>query len=452
MNKMLLAVLALSFPIAGHAAAGAPDLVEVYRKALAGDPVWSSAQHAHLAAQERLVQGRALTLPAATLRANLTHNQTDLDRVSSGAFSISRSGFDKFETYGYRLDVTHPLYRRQNSIQYEQARTQVAQADEILGQARLDLMLRVSEAYFGVLVAQDRIDLIQAQKAAIAKQLEQAQVNFEVGTATITDVHEAQARHDLVLAQEIAAVNELESRRRAVQTLIGEVPERLAAASGQLRVALPEPQDMEKWVELAELNSPLVRIRQHALLLAGQELERARAGHLPTVDIVGSYSDSRATGGISEELVGYNKSLKFGAIGVQVELPLYQGGAITSREREAAANRLRSMDEVEVARRQAALRTRQAWLNLSNSVAQVRAFEQALVSSQSQLDSTTLGYEVGVRTSVDVLNAQQQYYSARRDLLQARHDYLLNVIRLKATAGILSEADLDRISRMLAGA
>lgn len=451
MNKILLAALALSFPLASHAG-GALNLLEVYHKAQASDPAWAAAQNAHLATQEKLVQGRALILPSATLRANAAHNQTDLDRVSPGTFSISRSGSDKFETYGYGVDVTHPLYRRQNSIQYEQTRTQVAQADDILSQARLDLMLRVSEAYFGVLVAQDRIDLINAQKAAIAKQLEQAQVNFEVGTATITDVHEAQARHDLVLAQEIAAVNELEARRRAVQALTGEVPERLAATGADLPVAMPEPQAMEKWVELAELNSPLVRIRQHDLLLAGQEVERARAGHLPTLDLVGSYTDSRANGGVSEELVGYNKSLKTGVIGVQFALPLYQGGAITAREREAAANKLKSMDDVESARRQAALQTRQAWLNLSSSVAQVKAYEQALVSSQSQLDSTTLGYEVGVRTSVDVLNAQQQYYSAKRDLLQARHDYLLNVIRLKAAAGTLSETDLDAVNRLLAGA
>lgn len=452
MNKLLITLLAAGSPALALAAGDAQTLLDVYQKAQASDPAWASAQSAHVAAQEKLVQGRALTLPTASLKANAGHTQTDLTRTGGVSSGFGRSGFDKYETYGYSLNISHPLYRKQNSIQYEQSKTQVAQADEILGQARQDLMLRVSEAYFSVLVAQDRIDLIAAQKAAIAQQLEQAKANFEVGTSTITDVHEAQARYDLVLAQEIATINDLEARKRAVQALTGDVPERLIPASGDLPVVIPEPQTMEKWVELAELNSPAVKIQQQALVLAGQEVERTHAGHLPTLDVVGSYADNRANGGTSGDLVGYNKSLKTGTLGVQFELPLYQGGAITSREREAVANKQKSQDDVEVARRQASLQTRQAWLNLSSSVAQVRAYEQALVSSQSQLDSTKLGYEVGVRTSVDVLNAQQQYFSAKRDLLQARYDYLLNTIRLKAAAGTLAEGDLDAINKLLAGA
>lgn len=452
MNKILLIALALSFPLSGYTDSSPFDLLDVYQQAKVSDPAWAAAQNAHLATQEKLAQGRALTLPSATLRANVAHNQTDLDRVSAGSIAISRSGFDKFETYGYSVNITHPLYRKQNSIQYEMAEIQVAQAAEMLAQAHLDLMLRVSEAYFSVLVAQDRIDLIQAQKVVITKQLEQAQVNFEVGTATITDVYEAKARYDLILAQEIAAVNELEARRHAVQALIGKIPQRLAPAAETMPVAMPEPHSMEQWVELAQRHSPLVKIRQHELQLAGLEVERAHADHLPTLDIVGNFSDNRATGGISKEAAGYNKSLKTGVIGLQFELPLYRGGAITSRERAAAANKLKAMDNVELARRQAALQTRQAWLKLSSNVAQVKAFEQALLSSQSQLDATVLGYEVGVRTSIDVLNAQQQYYSAKRDLLQARYDYLLNLIRLKAAAGTLSDADLATINRLLASA
>lgn len=451
MNKRLLCLLAALYPSFTLAADGTQSLMDIYRLAQSSDPAWASARSAHLAAQEKLVQGRALTLPSVSLDGYANHTQTDLTRESAG-FAISRSGFDKYETYGYSVNVTQPLYRKQNSIQYEQSKTQVAQADDILGQAEQELMLRVAEAYFAVLLAQDRIDLIAAQKTAIDQQLQQARANFEVGTATITDVHEAQARYDLILAQEIAAINDLEASKRAVQALTGQSPQRLAPAREDLAIAMPEPQAMEDWVGLAEQNSPAVRIQQQALLLASQEIERAQAGHLPTLDLVGSYTDNRANGGTSAELVGYNRSLKTGVLGVQFAVPLYQGGAITSRAREAVANKQKAQDDLESARRQAGLQTRQAWLRLSSSVAQVKAYQQALVSSQSQLDSTNLGYEVGVRTSVDVLNAQQQFYSAKRDLLQARYDYLLNVIRLKSAAGVLKEDDLGQASQQLAGA
>jgi outer membrane protein len=450
MNKTILALILSSLPFPALADTAPQNLMAIYQQAQTSDPAWASAQSAHLAAQELVIQGKALTLPTASLRANANHTQTDLERAG-GTNPFSANGFDKYETYGYRLDVSHPLYRKQNSIQYEQSKTQVAQAEEQLNTAHQDLMLRVTQTYFDVLIAQDKIDLINAQKAAISQQLEQAKANFEVGTATITDVHEAQARFDLTIAQEIAAINDMEAKKRAIQSLTGQFPERLAAAGSNLQVAIPEPRDMEKWVEVAEQNNLALKIQLQTLELAGKEVERTKAGHLPTLDIVGSYSDNRANGGTSEERAGYNKYLKTGVIGLQLEIPLYQGGAITSKEREAAANKQKALDDVESVRRQAALETRQAYLNVSSLVAQVKAYEQALVSSQSQLDSTSLGYEVGVRTSVDVLNAQQQLYSAKRDLLQARYNYLVSVVQLKAAAGVLSENDLNEVNRMLEG-
>ena len=306
-------------------------------------------------------------------------------------------------------------------------------------------MLRTAQAYFDVLLAQDNVDLIYGQKAAISKQLEQAKVNFEVGTSTITDVHEAQARYDLTLAQEIAALNDLEIRKRAIQAITTQLPSRLATARENLTVVIPEPQQMEKWVEIAEQQNLQFKIQQFNLTLAGQEIERTHAGHFPTVDVVGSYSDTYANGSINS----IGSDMQNFTVGLQVQVPLYQGGAITSREREAAANRQKAQDDLEQARRQADLQAQQAYLNVASSVAQVKAFEQALISSQSQLDSTNLGYEVGVRTSVDVLNAQQQFYSSKRDLLQSRYSYLLNILKLKAAVGMLVENDMTEINRML---
>ena len=445
-NKLILLAVMMSFAQMATAEGRKQGLMDIYLQAQASDSAWASAKSAHAAIQEKLVQGKALTLPTVTLSGSAEHSNTNIKYLGSSANPFS-GGRNHFETFSYSVNVNHPLYNKQNTVQYEQAQTQVAQADDVLTVARLDLMLRTSNAYFEVLLAQDRIDLILAQKAATTRQLEQAKANFDVGTATITDVHEAQARFDLLIAQEIAAMNDLESRKRAVQSLTGQVPADFASAKEKLDVLIPKPQSMEGWVEIAEQQTPQIKVAQQAVTLANQEIERAHAGHYPTVAAVANFADSRANGGTN----GIGNDLQNFTIGLQVEVPLYQGGSISSKEREAVANQQKAQDDLELARRKVDLETRQAYLNVASAVAQVKAYEQALASSQSALDSTNLGYEVGVRTSVDVLNSQQQYYSAKRDLLQARYQWMTFVIKLKAVAGVLSDNDLAETSSMLEG-
>jgi outer membrane protein len=439
----------LLFAAGDALAAPTQNLLDIYRQAQLSDPNWASAQSSRLAVQEKQVQGHALLLPTVTAGANVNHSNTEVSYsgLPPAAATILSSGMQSFDTYGYNVNLSQPLYRKQNSVQYEQSKTQVVQAEEQLNNSRQDLMLRVSQAYFDVLQSQDRVDLLAAQKAAISRQLEQARANFEVGTSTVTDVNEAQARFDLTTAQEIAAANDLEVKRRTIQAITNQMPARLASAKSDLQAAIPQPGDMESWVDLAEQNNLALKVQQQNLQLATQQIELAHAGHLPTLDVVGSYGDTRANGGMN----GYGNDLKDLTIGLQLQVPLYQGGSITSKEREAAANRQKAQDDVEAARRQASLQARQTFLNVSSSVAQVRAYEQALVSSQSQLDSTSLGYEVGVRTSVDVLNAQQQLFSAKSDLLKARYTYLLSILQLKAAAGVLQDKDLGEISALLEG-
>jgi outer membrane protein len=448
MTRFSLAIVAMMSVPQVVWAGSTQSLMDIYRLAQTNDPTLASAQSARLATQEKQVQGRALTLPTVTAGANASHSNSDVEYRGTNAF-FGKGSAESFETYGYNVSISHPLYNKANSVQYEQSKTQVTQAEEQLNSARQDLMLRVSQSYFDVLLAQDRIDLIVAQKAAINKQLEQAKANFEVGTSTITDVHEAQARFDLTTAQEIAAVNDLEVKKRTIQSITTQVPQRLATAKSDLQVAIPQPADMESWVELAEQNNIALKVQLQSLQLATQEIDRAHAGHLPTVDVVGSFSDTRANGGVNASSYLYDQKML--SVGLQVQMPLYRGGSINSKEREAAANQQKAQDDVEAVRRQADLQARQAFLNVSSAVAQVKAYEQALTSSQSQLDSTNLGYEVGVRTSVDVLNAQQQLYSAKRDLLQARYTYLLSILNLKAAAGVLLDKDLAEINQLLEG-
>ena len=418
------------------------SLVDVYHQALAQDPTLASALSANKAAQEIIEQGKALYRPTVNFNADASTSRTHIRYLDSTVPSANSS----FENYRAGVEARQPIYRKQNLVQMEQSKTQVSLADKQYNLSQQELILRTTQAYFDVLLAQDKIDLIGAQKVAILSQLDQAKATFEVGTSTITDVNEAQARYDLILAQEIAAVNEHEIARRSVEAITGEIPNKLATVKPNIQVSALS-QTMQDWLQVATQNNLNIQIQQDTLKLADQEVERANAGHLPTLDAVASYSNNYANG--SPSVFSAGNDLKNATIGLQLEIPLYAGGAISSRARQAVLNKQKALDDIEIARRKTDLETQRAYFNLSSSIAQVKALDQALISSQSQLDSTKLGYEVGVRTSVDVLNAQQQLFSAKRDLLQARYNYLVNIIRLKSASGLVAEADLLDINQQL---
>lgn len=446
-SSILTAVFfaANSFAAEISAVANKPQsLVDIYQQALSHDPTLASALSANQAAQELLEQGKALYRPTVNFTAGASASQTDIQYNGSGTNPFKSAGRANFQGYNYGVDARQPIYRKQNLVQMDQAAIQVSLADKQLYLSRQSLILRTTQVYFEVLIAQDKIDLLIAQKAAISSQLDQAKATFEVGTATITDVNEAQARYDLVVAQEMAAVNEYEIAKRAVQAITGDIPQKLATVKTDIKTNTVT-QGMGKWLEVATQNNLNIQIQQDTLKFSEQEIERAKAGHLPTLDAVASYTDSYSNGSAT----GFGSDLQTGIVGLQLQMPLYQGGATTSRIRQAVLNKQKAQDDVEIARRQTELETQRAYLNLNTSIAQVKAYEQALISSQSQVDSTKLGYEVGVRTSVDVLNAQQQFFSAKRDLLQSRYNYLVNIIRLKAASGVVAEADLADINQQL---
>ena len=443
MLKHSILVLSLICAAAAVYAEDKPQsLVDIYNQALAHDPTLASALNANQAAQEIIQQGKALYRPVVYFNAGGNASRTDATFFGGGVPFVG--GAQSFTGYQYGVEARQPLYRKQNWVQIELAQTQVSLADKQLYLTQQTLILRTTQAYFDVLLAQDKIDVLLTQKAAILSQLEQAKANFDAGTATVTDVNEAQARYDLIMAQEIAAVNDYQIAQRAVQAIIGVMPSKLATVKADIKTNALE-QSMDKWLEVGAQNDLNIQIRQDALKLSEQEVEHANAGHLPTLDAVASYTENYATG----SYYGFGNDIKNGTIGVQMQLPLYQGGATSSRVRQAVLNKQKAQDDVEIARRQMEQDTQRAYLNLSTSIAQVKAYEQALHSSQSQLDSTQVGYDVGVRTSVDVLNAQQQFFGAQRDLLQARYNYLVNIIRLKAASGVIAETDLADINQQL---
>ena len=442
-----LTVLFLTFSIGYSLSANAEDkpqsLLDIYHEAQAQDPAFASARAAYQASLEKLPQARAAFLPSLNVGANTTYNDVDIQYHDAAAFPGGRF---RYNSHGYTASLTQPLLRPQNFPLYKESKLQIEQAEAQLSLAAHDLLLRVSQTYFDVLLAQDNVVLVAAQKTAIRGQLEQARRGFEVGTLTITDTHEAQARFDLVRSQEIAALNDLEIKKQSLVKIIGRSPGRLLELREKLDLAPLLPDDMEKWVKLAESQNLQLKIQQQAMDIASQEVARHRAGHLPTIDIVGSYSNAVSNSSIP---TGIGNDVASTAIGLQLQMPLYQGGAQQSRVREAVANREKARQDLEQVRRQTELSTRQAFLGVTSGLAQVKALEQALISNESLLNSSKRGLEVGVRTNLDVLNAQQQLFNAKRDLYQARYNYLLNQLRLKAAVATLNEQDLAEINRLL---
>ncbi|MGO8755105.1 MAG: TolC family outer membrane protein [Gallionellaceae bacterium] len=437
--KSILFALATSvaFP------AGAVDLLGIYHTAQSQDAVIAAAAATLKADREKLPQGRSLLLPNVSLNANSSFNDLSVG-YGAGLLPIP-SGSYNYNSHGYGVNLVQPLYRQQNWLAYTEAELQVAQAEVRFRSAQQDLILRVAQAYFDVLMAQDSVELSGAQKSAITEQLGQAKRNFEVGTATITDTYEAQARYDLTNSEEIAARSNLEIKKRTLQQLINTVPDELQNLGEEFKLDPLQPPDAEKWVEAAQQNSLQLAEAQLGAQLAEKEVTRNKGGYYPTVDLVANYSRTAQSG----SNFGVGIDMLASAIGVQVNLPLYQGGAIDSKLREAVANRDRAKEDLENARRSAALQTRQAYLGVVDGMAQVQALQQALKSSAGLLDASKLGQEVGVRTNLDVLNAQQQLYATRRDLYQSEYNYLLSQLRLKAAVGTLSEEDLARVNQTL---
>ena len=422
--------------------AQAADLMAVYRDALAYDAQFASARAALDAGREKLPQGRAGLLPTVGLSANTTWNDIDSKRRTPGAVEVN----SQYNSNGWTVSLSQPLFRWQNWVAYSQAELAVAQAEAQFALARQDLILRAAQAYFDVLLAQDTLATAQAQKVAIAEQLESAKRNFEVGTATITDTHEAQARYDLTSAQEIAADNDLTVKRQVLRAVIGKEPDGLKSLRPGVRLVGPQPDDIGKWVELAESGGASVLVSQALYEIATREIEKQRAGHYPTLDLVATRGRSSLTGNTTTVAANDSNS---STIGLQLAIPIFAGGGVVSRDREAVALKEKAAGDLENARRTAALSARQSYLAVTSGLAQVKAYEAALTSSQSALDSNKLGYEVGVRINIDVLNAQSQLFDTRQKLAKARLDTLVALLKLKAAAGSLGEDDVAAINALL---
>ena len=435
--------MTLAATFAAGAAAG-EDLMQVYREAQKSDPQLAAARASWEATQEKVPQARSGLLPNVNAAGAANLNNYDFHRPSDSTQDFSRN----YVQYNLTVSASQPLYRYQNVVLYDQAKQQVTQSDYTLAIAQQDLILRTSVAYFDVLLAEFNVELTAQQKIAVAEQLAQAKRNFEVGTSTITDTNEAQAKYDQIVATEIQALNDLDRRRTALRAIIGHFPKSLKRVGRGFEPDPPSPNSLEYWVDNAVTGNMNVRFQQANYEIATLEVDRAKAGHYPTLDLVASYGGQGSNGGISS---GVRSNSTQGLVGVQLNIPIYTGGLVNSRVRESIALQDRSRQDLETAKRSAITNAQDGYSGVNSAVASVKANVQAVQSAEVALQSNILGQEVGIRTNLDVLNVRQNLFSARRDLANAYFSYLLAVLRLKAAVGTLDERDVADLNRRLDG-
>lgn len=435
---MKLPVIVLLLTMAMPASA-AQDLLESYNLALQSDPQLMAQAANQRATSELADQATALFLPeiGLTADANKVWTETSSQRFGGDSDSIDR---------GYTLSLIQPIYRRESFVQNRQADIAISGAAAQYQVVEQELIVRVADAYFGVLGAEDDVQFAKAEREAISKQLEEAQQRFEVGLTTITDVSEAQAAFDIASSALIAAENALANSREVLRETTGQYPDSLSPLVKDTPLVRPEPENIEQWSDTALVTNPALQVVGSDVDFARENIQLQRSGHYPSLDIVAqknysSQSDSNLSGGSQthQELVG-----------LQFNLPIYAGGAVSSRTREAGFRLDEVMQTEEQQRRTIMRQTREAYNSVLSGISQVKALEQAVRSNEKALEATEAGFEVGTRTTVDVLNARRELFSARRDYARSRYQYIVNTLRLKQAAGIVTVKDLQQINTWLA--
>lgn len=436
--KPSLGVLLIALASAGQGA----GIMDIYLDARISDPQYAAAKADWDAVQTLVPQSLGQLLPQININGSRIKNNTD-NTVDLGNLGI-RSAEYKYTASTGTLNLNQALIRPQAWVNFLQSKDQVRQADQQLRQAEQDLILRLAQAYFEVLLSEDNVKLAAEQKSAIGEQLKQAKRYFEGGIGTVTDINEVQARYDTIVAQQLAAQNNLEIKIRAIEQLAGKVYRYLSPMGTQLALETPQPENVDQWLDFSLTTNPQLNARQAAFDVSQKEVYKTFSTHLPTVDIVASR--------------GFNEDPSFtlidnttwsSTVGIQVSVPIFSGGTSQARVNQASALKERARYDLEATKRAIAQSTRQEFLNVVSGVAQVKALEQAVKSNELALYSAKKGQEAGLRTSFDVLNTQQLLFSAKRDLAQERYRYVLSRLKLRAAAGLLSEEDIVLVQHWL---
>jgi len=445
-SKLSTIAISISLAMLWATPAHATDLLQAYRMAQDSDPTFASARYTLDAARQKIPQARASLLPSASATAN--DGNTRADTAFTDVPPVDRN----MKAWGWNLQLTQPLLRLGTVYAYRESSYLVEQAEAQFEQAKQDLLLRVAQAYFGVIVAQDAIAAADAQVAALTQQLAQVTRGFQQGTHAQTDIDDTKSRLGSAKSQRVGAQNDLENARADLEKVTGKPydqgTEQLAILQPTLTPPPPSPADSRAWIAQARTNHPLVRAQHAALEAARQEIKKNRSDHLPTLDLVGNVGSNYSSHSLTTPDDFSTRATQH-EIGLQLTVPIYSGGAINSKVTEAIANMNKAEADMEAASRQASTDAQQAFAGVTNGLAQIEALNVAVESGLSAVKGNRVGYKLGIRINIDVLNAEQQLFTAQRDLSKARYETLLQGFKLKAAAGVLSETDLKAVNAML---
>ncbi len=422
---------------------GTTDLLAVLSEAEDRDPFYREAQTLAAAAAESIPQARAdLWFPRINFDAGASEVRQDIDNPSR----FGAGGIVSFSTHNYRINAEQPIYHHDRYVALKQADKRLQQAQLEVLAAHQDLMVRVAERYFDVLAAEDNLAFAIAEKQSLQGQLEQAQQRFDVGLIAITDVQEAQAGFDRALASEISARNAIENAHEALREITSSYHPALTPLGGEMPLVSPVPEDIDTWTETALDNNLELSAAWVETEIAQTEIKRQFSGHLPSIDVVGGHGFNKQGGRFGSTKVDQSD------IGVRLQIPIFEGGRVSSATREAEHRHQAALERLEQTRRSVQRRTRQAFLGIQSHISSVNALNQAVLSSRTALDSTRAGFEVGTRTAIDVIAAERGLSQAKRDYARARYDYIVEMLRLKQAAGSLSPQDLGSANAWLTSA
>lgn len=436
--KLLLSIYLFFTPCTAIFAA---DLIDIYNAALNSDPIYQAAVSTRLAQREAIPQSVAALLPNISAQANISNNYQNITQPPSIG---QPNGISNFQSQGYNISIRQPLINVNDWLAVKQARNTGKQADLTLAAAAQDLIFRVASAYFNVLSAQDTLKLTRAEKAADSKQLNQAQKRVQVGLDALTSVYEAKAAYDKSLAKEISAENTLRNNQEALRQLTGQNYSSIKSFAKNIPLQTPQPKHIEAWINAATQNNLKLMAARYGVEVSREKIKSQASGHLPSLSLVGNYGKTDAFNNAPST---FNKN--GGTLGLELDVPLFAGGAVSSKTRQAQYEFQTAAANLDNTYRMLIINTRQKYNDVLADISKIKAEEQAIKSAQLSLDSTEESYKAGTRTIVDILIAQQNLYDAKRTAASDQYNYLLDTLLLKQAAGSLKPDDLMQINQWL---
>ena len=421
--------------------AHADDLLDVYNLALENDPTLKQAEARNSSAKEFRDQGLARFFPVVSATASSSRNWLHTKNTlltSRGFFPVNQ----EYWASSFNVNLIQPLFHWDYWVQLDQSDNQIAQAEASYNAELQNLLVRTAEAYFNILAAQDNLAFTRAEKEAISQQLEQAKARFETGIVPITDVNEAQAAFDQTTANELEAENLLDNQKEVLREIIGIRETALSSLRENLPLKKPEPDNINSWAETADTANYNIIAAFNRMQISYKNIDIQKTGHLPQLDIIAEYgaTDDRSQFGVR----GDNQS-----IGLQVNLPIFEGGAVNSRIRQARYDYQADKENLNAVKRSVKRQVNNTFRSIFTNISRIGALTATVASATSALEASEAGAEVGIRTMVDVLNEQRNVYRAKRDLSRSRYDYLINTLKLKQAASSLTQNDLEQINKLL---